>query len=133
MKKRARGRRARPELERSSPDLSQGSLATLARGVIRGFHPYPSPRRKLQTDPRRGDALLVHTGGPLSFPGLSTRIGTVKRLGAPILWTKKEPSVVTLVWGVLPYHPRALPELLTLGEGQAGAVGKVATVWLLRL
>lgn len=61
MKKRAPGRLARPELERSSPDLSQGSVATLAPVFLRFSHPYSSPKGKLQTVPRRGDALIVGT------------------------------------------------------------------------
>jgi hypothetical protein len=44
--------------------------------------------------------------------------------------TEVEASLVRLGQGSLPSCHRALPELLTPGGGEAGAVGKVATVWL---
>lgn len=59
---------------------------------------------------------------------------TVKRSVGHIIWTEKESLWLDWRLGGLPTFPsRVLPELLTLGEGKAGAVGKVAAVWLLSL
>lgn len=61
MKKRACGRLARRELERSSQTEPRALEHPWPPLVIRSFHPCPSPKRKLPTVPRRGD-LLTQAG-----------------------------------------------------------------------
>lgn len=123
------------ELERRSPDFyPRALLATLALVII-CFYPYPNPKQRLQTRPRMPGALIVRTlSGHFPFQVSVPPIPTARRLVSHILWTKKEPSLVILEGGGSPpSYPRTFPELLTLGEGKAGAVGKVAAVWLLSL